>query len=351
MSKLILIDGNAILHRAYHALPPLTNKKGEVVNAVYGFFSMLLKIIQDLKPQYLAVCFDKEKPTFRQQLYVGYQAQRPKMADDLVPQIRIVHEVLQKMGVAIFEVDGYEADDLIGTLAKQAVHVQKTQNTQITRKSDKSEIQKIRQSGSSDSPTIRPSEFSEYSENIEVIIVSGDRDMLQLVNSHVKVLAPIKGITEMILFDEKKVEEKYRIKPSQFIDYKSLVGDSSDNYPGVAGIGPKTAVGLLKEYGSFDELYKNINSLLPKISEKLATDAEQAALAKKLATIVTDAPITLDLEQCSMTKFSMEGARKAFEELGFKSLLKRLENGAEEPQETEETGRTKKKDSEQLGLL
>src|SRR3972149_8474712 len=119
MKKFVLIDGNAMLHRAYHALPPLTSKSGEVVNAVYGFFSMFLKIIQDLKPQYLAVCFDKEKPTFRQQLYVGYQAQRPKMADDLVPQIGIVHDVLKRANIAIFEVDGYEADDLIGTLANQ----------------------------------------------------------------------------------------------------------------------------------------------------------------------------------------------------------------------------------------
>jgi DNA polymerase-1 len=317
MQRFVLIDGNAILHRAFHALPPLTSKDGQVVNAVYGFFSMLIKIIGDLKPQYLAVCFDKEKPTFRQQLYVGYQAQRPKMADDLVPQIGIVHEVLQKMGVDIFEVDGYEADDLIGTLANQ----------------------------------VQSSKFKVQS--LETIIVSGDRDMLQLVNSHVKVLAPIKGITEMILFDEKLVEEKYGIKSSQFIDYKALVGDSSDNYPGVAGIGPKTAVGLIKEYGSFDEMYKNINSLPPKIAKKLATDAEQAALAKKLATIVTDAPIALKLDECLCAKFDMEGLKKEFEELGFKSLLKRLEtNGSKGTEETKGSKVKKEKEkNQQLGFL
>jgi len=328
MQKLVLIDGNAILHRAFHALPPLTNKEGIVVNAVYGFFSMFIKIVQDLKPQYLAVCFDREAPTFRKELYVGYQAKRPKISDDLVPQIGIVHDVLQKMGVAIFEVDGYEADDLIGTLARQAV-----EDTKILRYKDIKKKEKK-------SPSILVSQYP----NIEVIIVSGDRDMLQLVNSRVKVLAPIKGITEMILFDEKLVEEKYGIKSSQFIDYKALVGDSSDNYPGVAGIGPKTAVGLIKEYGSFDEMYKNINSLPPKIAKKLATDAEQASLAKRLATIVTDAPIKLDLKECAMAKFSMEGARSAFEELGFKSLIKRLENGAKEPE-------AKKKENQQLGLL
>lgn len=310
-----MIDGNAILHRAFHALPPLTSKNGEVVNAVYGFFSMFLKIIQDLKPQYLAVCFDKAAPTFRQQLYVGYQAKRPKMADELLPQIGIVHDVLKKANIAIFEIDGYEADDLIGTLANQAQSAKRK------------------------------------AQNLETIIVSGDRDMLQLVNSHVKVLAPIKGMTEVILFDSKKVEEKYGIKPSQVIDYKALVGDASDNYQGIMGIGPKTAASLLRKYGSFEKMYKNINSLPPKIAEKLATDAEQAALAKKLATIVTDAPIKLDLKECSMAKFSMEGARSAFEELGFKSLVKRLQaKGAEAPKDTKGIG-GKKKDNEQLGLL
>ncbi len=344
MKKLILIDGNAILHRAYHALPPLTNKEGVIVNAVYGFFSMLLKIIQDLKPEYLAVCFDKEAPTFRKQLYVGYQAQRPKTADDLVPQIGIVHDVLQKAKVAIFEIDGYEADDLIGTLARQAVEL----DGRRWKIEDGNLKMEDRRSINPQSSTLKnpPSVFYHPSSNIEVIIVSGDRDMLQLVNSHVKVLAPIKGITEMILFDSKKVEEKYGIEPSQFIDYKSLVGDSSDNYPGVTGIGPKTASSLLNEYGSFDEMYKKINSLPPKTAEKLATDAEQAALAKKLATIVTDAPIKLDFNDCAMAKFSMEGARSAFEGLGFKSLVKRLQAKVEDKPEKKE-----KNNNQQLGLL
>lgn len=313
MDRFVLIDGNAILHRAFHALPPLTSRDGQVVNAVYGFFSMLLKIIGDLKPQYLAVCFDKEKPTFRQQLYAGYQAQRPKMANDLVPQIGIVHDVLQKAKISIFEVDGYEADDLIGTIANQ------TQNSKLK------------------------------TQNAETIIVSGDRDMLQLVNSHVKVLAPIKGITEMILFDEKRVEEKYGIKPSQIIDYKALVGDASDNYPGVKGIGPKTAALLLKEHGSFENMYKAINSLPPKIAEKLATDAEQAALAKKLATIVTDAPITLNISDCLWANFNTEGLKEEFERLGFKSLIKRLQEKGRV--EIKNIGGSKKKDNEQLGLL
>ena len=324
MKKFVLIDGNAMLHRAYHALTPLTSKSGEVVNAVYGFFSMFLKIIQDLKPQYLAVCFDKEKPTFRQQLYVGYQAQRPKMADDLVPQIGIVHDVLKRANIAIFEVDGYEADDLIGTLANQ----------------------------------VQSSKFKVQSS--ETIIVSGDRDMLQLVNSRVKVLAPVKGITEMILFDGKLVEEKYGIRPSQIIDYKSLVGDSSDNYPGVAGIGPKTACWLLNEYGSFENMYKNINFLPPKIAQKLATDSEQAALAKKLATIVTDAPITLRMNECLCANFDTKGLKDGFEKLGFKSLIKRLDSDDSKENsllrqladsEGQAKGKKEKEKNQQLGLL
>lgn len=311
MRKLILIDGNAILHRSFHALPPLTNKHGALVNAVYGFFSMFLKILEDLKPQYIIACFDRPKPTFRQSLYVGYQAKRPKMADELVLQIAKVHEILDKARISIFAIDGYEADDVIGTLARQAI------------------------------------ELDGRRWKIEVIIVSGDRDMLQLVNSHVKVLSPITGITKKILFDEEKVEEKYGIKPSQIVDYKALVGDASDNYPGVRGIGPKTAASLLQKYGSFENTYKNINSLPLKISGKLATDAEQAALAKKLATIVTDAPVTLNLNDCSCENFNIEDLKEEFEKLGFKSLLKRLlKETSKNPEEKEET-----KASQQLGLL
>ena len=309
MNTFVLIDGNAILHRAYHALPPLTNKKGEVANAVYGFFSMFLKIIEDLKPSYIAVCFDRPKPTFRQALYAGYQQNRPKMADDLVPQIGMVHAVLEKMKVSIFEIDGYEADDLIGTLAFQ-------------------------------------------SQKLETIIVSGDRDMLQLVNDHVKVLMPVTGLSNTLLYDPKKVEEKYGVTPSQFIDYKALVGDASDGYPGVSGIGPKTASDLLKKYNTFENLYKHVSDLPEKIGLRLATDAEQAALAKKLATIITDAPVSFNAEKCSFEHFNMDGARSAFEELGFKSLLKRFETGIKDRlPEKKKVPIVNKKDNQQLGLL
>lgn len=338
--RFIVIDGNAILHRAYHALPPLTNKEGIVVNAVYGFCSMLLKVIADLKPDYLAVAFDRAAPTFRQELYVGYQAHRPKMADDLSAQIVMVHEVLSKMKISVFEIDGYEADDIIGTIAHKV-----SEGTKIL--SDKDIKEK--------SPSILISQYP----NIDVIIVSGDRDMLQLVNGNVKVYAPIIGLTKTILFDAKTVEEKYAVKPSQIIDYKALIGDASDNYPGVSGIGPKTASELLRQYKTLENLYENIGKLSAKIGERLATDIEQASLAKKLATIATDCPISLDIEKCSMKYFDTAGARTAFEDLGFQSLVKRVERARVEEVDKVEKGEKKSRgagsgsarEDEQLGLL
>ncbi len=317
MKKLIIIDGNAILHRAYHAYPPLTNNQGMIINAVYGFFSMLFSIITDQKPEYLAVCFDRAAPTFRKSMFAGYHAGRPELPEDFVPQIILVHELLEKMKVGIFELDGYEADDLIGTLSTKAV----------------------------------------TTKDIEVVIVTGDRDMLQLVNKKVKVMMPLLGITKTAIFDEKAVEEKYGVKPSQFIDYKALIGDPSDGYPGVTGIGPKTAANLIREYGTFEKLYESIPSLPKKVGLKLATDAEQAALAKKLATIVTDAPIQFDILKCAYIDFDINSLRAAFLEQGFNTLTKRLDtvfgagtNGTEEPEETKKDAKKKKK-SDQLELL
>lgn len=304
MSKLILIDGNAILHRAFHALPPLTNKDGIIVNAVYGFFSMFLKILEDQKPDFLIVCFDKKAPTFRKELYVGYQAKRPKMSEDLIPQIKFVHEILAKAKVEIFEVDGYEADDLIGTIATQAVGPQTTDYGKTKSAADSS-LKAVDQ----------------------VYIVSGDRDLLQLVNHRVKMIAPITGLTNMIIFDEASVFQKYGIKPSQMVDYKALVGDASDNYQGVKGIGPKTAASLLKEYGNLESIYKKLEEIKkknPNLALKLAEGAEAAGLAQKLAGVVLNAPIKLNIEKADVKNFSRQGLITEFEKFGFKSLLKRL---------------------------
>lgn len=315
--KLILIDGNAILHRAYHALPPLTSPKGEPIQAVFGFFSMLLTILNDQKPEYLIVCFDRPKPTFRQEMFAGYHQHRPKIADEFISQIVKVHEIVAQMDIPIFELDGYEADDLIGTLARQIVEGNGNK--------EKSEVQ--------------------------TLIVSGDRDLLQLVNSHVMVLSPLVGLKTLTIYDEQKVEEKYGVKPSQFIDYKALIGDNSDGYPGVAGIGPKTASGLIRKFETFENLYQHLGDVPPKVAEKLATDAEQAALAKKLATIITDAPIHLDREKAVIEKVNVKSAKKAFETLGFNSLLKRLDQLTGFVHEKAEEAKKQKDASEQLGLL
>lgn len=306
MRKLVLIDGNAILHRAFHALPPLTSKDGKPTNAVYGFFTMLFKIIGDLKPDYLIVCFDRKKPTFRKAMYVGYQAKRPKMSDDLIPQVDIVYKALDKAKINHLGIDGYEADDLIGTLSKEGAE-----------------------------------------KNFQVIIVSGDRDLLQLVNSHVLMLAPIVGISKMTLFDEAKVREKYGLNPPQIVDYKALVGDASDNYSGVLGIGPKTASGLLKKYETLENLYKHIAELPMPLQEKLAHNVEQAALAKLLATIVKDAPVKIEEDKASIINMDKEGLKKIFDRLGFKSLLNRFPKAPEVKKEEIK----KEKESDQLGLL
>lgn len=317
MKKLILIDGNAIIHRAYHALPPLTNKDGIIVNAVYGFFSMFLKILEDQKPDFIVVCFDKKAPTFRKELFVGYQAKRPKMSEDLVPQIKFVHEILTKAKVEIFEVDGYEADDLIGTISVQAIS-------------------------------------GKLNGKVEVFIVSGDRDLLQLVNHHVKMIAPVTGLTNMLVFDETLVFQKYGIKPSQMVDYKALVGDASDNYPGVAGIGPKTASTLINEYKNLESVYKNLEKIKaenPNLALKLAEGAEAAGLAQKLAGVVLDAPIKLNIEKAGIKYFDKEGLLKEFEKFSFKSLLNRL-NGKQKETSDKKTEEKKKEDGvKQMELL
>ncbi len=310
MSRLVLIDGNAIVHRAYHALPPLhKTEDGQLTNAVYGFFSMTLKIISDLAPAHLVVCFDRPAPTFRKQLYVGYQATRPKMEVELSNQFEIIRKILAKINVCVFELDRYEADDLIGTISKQAI---------------------------------------EKSPEDEVIILTGDRDLLQLVNKKVMILAPITGVTKMILFDEEKVVEKYGLTPSQFIDYKALVGDSSDNYPGVNGIGPKGAANLLNKYKNIEGIYEHIGEISPNIAEKLANDAEQSALAKKLATIEINAPIHLKFDECLLSKMDREVLLKEFETLSFNSLITRFKL---DQKPKEEKPKKNEPSEDQLGLL
>ena len=292
MRKLILIDGNAILHRAYHAMPGMTNSNGQMVNAVYGFFSMLLNLLSEQKPDYLVIAFDRSKPTIRQSMFAGYHEHRPPMESELSSQVELIDELLAKAKIKTASLDGYEGDDVIGTFAVQ-----------------------------SQSANLK----SQNEEGIETVIVTGDRDMLQLVNDKTKVLMTITGLTKTALFDEKMVEEKYGVKTSQFVDYKALIGDPSDGYPGITGIGPKTASSLLQKFGTFEALYKNIGDLPEKVGLKLATDAEQGALAKKLAAIITDAPIKLELDACKVEDIDLNGLREGFSSHNFKSLITRLD--------------------------
>ncbi len=285
MKKLVLIDGNALVHRAYHALPKLTTKKGELVNAVYGFISILLKVLYDLKPEYVAATFDLAAPTFRHEEFEDYKATRVKAPQELYDQLGRVKQVLHALNIPIYEKEGYEADDVIGTLAVQAER-------------DKNQI--------------------------ETIIVTGDLDTLQLVNDKVKVYTLRKGIKDTVLYDEKAVAERYGLKPGQMADFKGLKGDPSDNIPGVPGIGDKTAASLLQEYGTLENLYENLPFLPQKIGMKLEEYKDQALFSKYLATIKTDVPIELDLEKCRLHDYDYKQVEKLFNELEFYSLLKRL---------------------------
>lgn len=294
VSKLILIDGNAILHRAFHALPTLTTKRGEPINAVYGLVSMLLRVIQDLKPTHIAVCFDEKEPTFRHKEFPNYQAQRPTMADELSSQFAKAKIVINAFGFPTYSKSGFEADDVIGTLAKDAKE--------------------------------------------EVVVVTGDRDLLQLVNDKVKVYLPIVGLSSAKLMGEREVSEKMGVTPSQIPDYKALVGDPSDNYLGVAGIGPKTAIHLLGQYKTLEAIYKNLKKISPSIREKLTKGKKDAYLSQKLATIVTDVPVKMDLE--SAEKWDIDGVKvlKVFAGFGFKTLSERVKKvGKEMDLEKQET--------------
>jgi DNA polymerase-1 len=252
VNKLVLIDGNAILHRAFHALPPLTTKRGEPINAVYGLVSMLLRVVQDLKPTHIAICFDRKEPTFRHKAFKAYQAQRPSMADELSGQFEKAKRVIDAFGIPAYEKAGYEADDVIGTIANKTKE--------------------------------------------DVVIVTGDRDQLQLVNNRIHVYMPVVGMSQGKMMGAEEVKEKMGVKPSLIDDYKALVGDPSDNYPGVAGIGPKTAVNLLEKYGSLDNIYKQLKDIPASTAQKLKDGRESSRISKKLATIVKNVPVGFNIE-------------------------------------------------------
>lgn len=306
MSKLVLIDGNAILHRAYHALPPLTTKKGEPINAVYGLVSMLLKVIQDLKPTHIAIAFDRKEPTFRHEEFPAYQAQRPAMEDNLSSQFEKAKDTIGSFGIPIYEKAGYEADDVIGTLALKATS--HTGNHGNSKKSTQENTGKVD----------------------DVVIVTGDRDILQLVTDKVKVYMPIRGLKDTQLMGEEEVVEKMGVKPSQIDDFKALVGDPSDNYPGVAGIGPKTAVKLLNEYDNLDNIYKHLNEIPAQTKAKLEKGKKDANISKRLATIITDVPIIFDIELMAKWDIDNQNVLDLFSSFGFKTLTERVKKVGKE---------------------
>lgn len=280
---LVLIDGNAIIHRSYHALPPMATKTGESVHAVYGFAMTLFSVIEKFKPDYIAASFDLPGGTFRDDLYAEYKATRVAAPDDLYAQIPKVKELVQAMNIPIYELPGYEADDCVGTLSKQGEKA-----------------------------------------GVDVVIVTGDTDTLQLVTEQVKVYTLRKGLKDMVLYGIPEVTEKYGFPPERLVDYKGLRGDSSDNIPGVKGIGEKGATDLIQEFGSLEDIYEALERVKPKMREKLVADRDMAFLSKKLGTIDTAAPVTLVLEECATHDFNRETIENFLRSLDFYSLLKRI---------------------------
>jgi len=290
--KFLVFDGNALVHRSFHALPTtMTTKDGEIVNAVYGFASFLLKAIKEFKPAFVAVTFDLAAPTFRHKQFADYKAKRVKAPDELYAQLDRVKEVVRAFNIPIYEASGFEADDCIGTITALAGN------------------------------------------QVDTIIVTGDMDTLQLINSSTFVYTMSRGLSDSLLYDEKAVRERYGFGPEAQIDYKALRGDPSDNIPGVKGVGEKTATDLIKLFGSVDKLYQAIekadaklNDIKPRILDLLKTHKHEALLSKDLATIRINAPIKFKLDDCRFGNFDEEKIINLFSHLEFRSLLNRLKD-------------------------
>ncbi len=281
--KFIIIDGNAIVHRAFHALPPLSTKDGTIVNALYGFLNILFKVMKDLKPEYVAVTFDVKGPTFRHEQFKEYKATRKKQPDELYAQIPMIREAVKAFGFAQYEMAGFEADDVIGT---------------ITTKIPKS---------------------------VDTFIVTGDMDTLQLVDDHTFVFTMRKGVSDTMTYDATAVSEKFQgLKVDQMIDYKALRGDPSDNIPGVKGIGEKGAINLLQEYGTVENVFKNVDKITGATQKKLLASEADAMMSKSLATIKRDVPIDFTLEETKVREYNRDAVIGIIQKYELKSLLKQL---------------------------
>jgi DNA polymerase I len=284
MSKLILIDGNSIANRAFYALPPLSNSSGLHTNAVYGFTTMLLKLMEEEKPTHFLVAFDAGKVTFRHKEYGDYKGGRAKTPPELSEQFPLIKELLQSFGIRQFELTGYEADDIIGTLTRMADE-----------------------------------------QKVEVLVVTGDKDMLQLASEYVTIALTRKGISEVDRFAPEQIKEKYGLTPLQIIDLKGLMGDASDNIPGIPGVGEKTALKLLAQYGSVEEVLSHADELTGKMKEKVSAHADDARMSKDLATIYREVPLDMQWDELSYPGYEPHKLLEAFRKLEFKSLLERLD--------------------------
>ncbi len=284
MERLMLLDGNGLIYRGYFALPPLTTSKGELVNAVFGFCSIVLRGFQDIRPDYVAVSFDLPGPTFRHERFADYKATRTRMPDDLRDQFPKVREVVKALRIPVYELAGYEADDVIGTLTVQAER-----------------------------------------DGLDTTIVTGDLDMLQLVTARTRLMTTRSGVQNTIIYDPARIEERYGLEPSQMIDFKALKGDSTDNIPGVPGVGEKTAAKLIQTYGSLEGVFDRIDAVTPEKLRLALTEARERVLeSRELMTILRDLPVALDLEAARLGEYDREGVIRLFREYEFRTLIERL---------------------------
>lgn len=288
---LAVIDGNSIVHRAYHALPPFTTKEGVLVNAVYGFYSFLFKVVKELRPKAIAVAFDLAAPTFRHQEFDGYKAKRKKAPDNLYHQIPIIKEILEAFSIKYFTKEGFEADDILGTMA---ILAKKTPG-------------------------------------FKVIIISSDTDILQLVDKDIQAMILQRGISQSEIYDEKRVQEKYQgLRPKQLIDFKALRGDPSDNIPGVFGVGEKTAISLISQFSDLENLYSSLDKeetkkvIKKSVLDKLISQQDQAFMSRSLAEIRTNVAIDFDAKLCFWQGYDQEKVIGLLKKLGFSSLAARL---------------------------
>lgn len=291
MSHFVLIDGNSIANRAFYALPPLSTSSGLHTNAVLGFTTMLMRVLEEMKPTHLLVAFDAGKVVFRHSEFTDYKAGRSKTPPELSEQFPLIRELLDAFSINRFELEGYEADDIIGTLTLRA---------------DKN--------------------------NWKTTVITGDKDMLQLVSDNVSVALTRKGVSEIELYTVEEIIEKYGLKPEQIIDLKGLMGDASDNIPGVPGVGEKTALKLLHEYGSVEEVLNNIDNISgKKLQENLRENVEQAKLSKSLATILREAPVDAEIEQAAYQGYNPAVLVEFFKKMEFKSLIPKVKAVADGP--------------------